>query len=541
MRSQRSHFASLWQKRMLTTILAIIHFTAGMSLLMVASWFIIACSVAGVGFNYMLPAVVIRALALIRITSGYCYMLLGHSELLHSLAAIRLRLFSKLENKVLVNRGENLEALHLHSEAVANVWMGWIAQNAGAFLSLILLNVCVVVLTPELFKSISLFTLVFFIIYSTLLMLLVHQSAAVVHLRAKSQMDIVRHIEAAAIWHLYRDLKQHSPSMQACRKVEAQSQHYVRWANFFMFLAVILAITNVITFYSVSLAGNTLFIILLMGLLSCNDWLSPTLNNQSHLIEYHQASKKLEIVEKQGRRLQPQTESITSIALFGFLASDTNMQSIDATFSSKSVSVLLGSSGVGKSRTLQAINGLASYKGEKHIQFASVGNDITDTCNVHSNTLVPIHTLLTDCFYVEQFPYILSDTLRTNLQVACPTCSDANMLRTLRTVGLDKLNDLNMWLGDNGVTLSGGEKKRLGMARAILSSSNVLLLDEPFEALDESNISLLTNVINELSTKRCIIIATHILPSTLEYQQTIYLDGTAERDTPVADLESSCT
>ena len=51
-------------KAFITVLLAVLHGGAGLAILIVSSWFIAACAVAPVNFNYMLPAVVIRALAL---------------------------------------------------------------------------------------------------------------------------------------------------------------------------------------------------------------------------------------------------------------------------------------------------------------------------------------------------------------------------------------------------------------------------------------------------------------------------------------------
>ncbi|OYW78802.1 MAG: hypothetical protein B7Z26_09170 [Asticcacaulis sp. 32-58-5] len=57
---------------------------------------------------------------------------------------------------------------------------------------------------------------------------------------------------------------------------------------------------------------------------------------------------------------------------------------------------------------------------------------------------------------------------------------------------------LDLWIGDGGVTLSGGEKKRLGIARALLRDAPILILDEPTEGLDAATE---TRLINALETR----------------------------------------
>lgn len=66
--------------------------------------------------------------------------------------------------------------------------------------------------------------------------------------------------------------------------------------------------------------------------------------------------------------------------------------------------------------------------------------------------------------------------------------TDEELTHVLRQVGLEQLveNDegLNAWMGDGGRQLSGGEQRRLGLARAILHNAPLILLDEPTEGLD---------------------------------------------------------
>ena len=99
----------------ITLLLAVLHVTAGLSILVISSWFIAISAIAPVGFNYVIPAVVIRGLALLRIASGYASMWVGHKDLLGRITAVRMGVFSQLQNCQLDDKASSTEALAQHT------------------------------------------------------------------------------------------------------------------------------------------------------------------------------------------------------------------------------------------------------------------------------------------------------------------------------------------------------------------------------------------------------------------------------------------
>jgi ATP-binding cassette subfamily C protein CydC len=115
---------------------------------------------------------------------------------------------------------------------------------------------------------------------------------------------------------------------------------------------------------------------------------------------------------------------------------------------------------------------------------------------------------------VSQRVDILNGTLRDNLIMAKPKALDSELRLVLQKVGLETLSDdngLDAWLGSGGRQLSGGEKRRIGIARALLHDAPILLLDEPTEGLDKQTERQIMSLFNEHFSGKTVIFITHRL------------------------------
>jgi ATP-binding cassette subfamily C protein CydC len=93
--------------------------------------------------------------------------------------------------------------------------------------------------------------------------------------------------------------------------------------------------------------------------------------------------------------------------------------------------------------------------------------------------------------YMTQQTYLFDDTLRMNLQMANPQASDDDLWQVLDLVEMgdrfgDEPEQLDTWLGSGGNVLSGGEARRIALARVLLSPATVFVLDEPFTGVDKA-------------------------------------------------------
>ncbi|MBB5320574.1 thiol reductant ABC exporter subunit CydC [Marinobacter oulmenensis] len=93
------------------------------------------------------------------------------------------------------------------------------------------------------------------------------------------------------------------------------------------------------------------------------------------------------------------------------------------------------------------------------------------------------------CAYLTQQTVLFDDSLRANLRMGCSTATDGDLWRVLEMVELAERfarepDQLDSWLGNTGSRLSGGEARRVALARVLLSPAPLLILDEPFTGVD---------------------------------------------------------
>ena len=124
---------------------------------------------------------------------------------------------------------------------------------------------------------------------------------------------------------------------------------------------------------------------------------------------------------------------------------------------------------------------------------------------------------------------LFKDSLRNNLMLANPTASDADLNAALEAAGLGEFmqsqtDGLDTVLGEGGLGLSGGQARRLALARLFLTDAPLWLLDEPTEGLDQATAEDVLSRLSEQAKGRTLLIATHIQREAQICDRAIVLD-----------------
>ncbi|MGI8650513.1 MAG: thiol reductant ABC exporter subunit CydC [Rubrobacter sp.] len=167
-----------------------------------------------------------------------------------------------------------------------------------------------------------------------------------------------------------------------------------------------------------------------------------------------------------------------------------------------SVTVLVGPSGSGKTTLLRLISGeLEPGSGVIELAGTPVGE-------------IALDELPQRVAYAAQDEHIFDATLRENLTLAAPEAEDEVLIYVLGVVGLAEFykglrDGLDTPLGAHGWEVSGGQSRRLSVARAVLRRPGLLLLDEPTGSLDDETARHMLSSIRENMPRTTIILATH--------------------------------
>jgi ATP-binding cassette subfamily B protein len=198
-------------------------------------------------------------------------------------------------------------------------------------------------------------------------------------------------------------------------------------------------------------------------------------------------------------------------------ASDPVLRDISFAAEPGRTTAIIGSTGSGKSTLLSLIPRLFDATG------GVVRVDGTDVCEL------ALETLWSAIGLVPQKAYLFSGTVRSNLQSGKPDATDAEMWAALQTAQardfVEAMPDrLDAPIAQGGTNVSGGQRQRLAIARALIKQAEIYLFDDAFSALDVATDARLRQALRPITRQATVVIVAQRVSTILDAEQILVLE-----------------
>lgn len=193
------------------------------------------------------------------------------------------------------------------------------------------------------------------------------------------------------------------------------------------------------------------------------------------------------------------------------------LKNVSFKISEKTSTAIVGPSGSGKTTICSLI---ARFYDPQSGSITVGGHDLRKfTCD----------SLLSNISMVFQNVYLFNDTIRANILFGKPDATEEEMIEAAQKARCHDFimtlpNGYDTVVGEGGGTLSGGEKQRISIARAILKNAPIIILDEATASIDPENEHLIQHAISELTKGKTIITIAHRLATIQNADQILVMD-----------------
>ncbi len=533
-----------WFRISLGILLAFITLLASISLLTLSGWFLAASALAGLAgiltFNYMLPAGGVRGAAIIRTAARYAERVVSHDATFRVLSHLRVFTFRKIlplspAGIAKFRQAELLNRLVADVDTLDHLYLRVISPLISALAIIAVITFGLSWFDPYLAMTLGGIMLALLL----LLPILFYRAGkpigrGLTALRSQYRTQLTTWLQGHAELVVFGALNRFRSDLNQIEhhwlQRQKQQANLGALSQALMVLATGLTLTLILWLaaggigtYSQPGALIALFVFAALAAFEALGPVAGAFQHLGHVIASAERvanliAQKPEVTFTQHDLVKPAQVAI-EIDNISFTYPEQPqpvLRNINLRITQGEHIALLGRTGCGKSTLLQLLTRAWDVQ-QGEIRFNST--PIADYSETSLRSMMSV---------VSQRVHIFSSTLRDNLLLASPTASDEHLAHALKCVGLDSLliNDgLNMWMGDGGRQLSGGEQRRLGLARALLHTAPVILLDEPTEGLDAETEQHILALIREHCRDKTLVLITHRLSGLEHLDRICILDG----------------
>lgn len=528
----------------LGVLLAIVTLLASIGLLTLSGWFLSASAVVGFAgaysFNYMLPAAGVRGAAIFRTAGRYFERLVSHDATFRVLQHLRVFTFSKLlplspAGLARFRQGDLLNRVVADVDTLDHLYLRVISPLTGA------LVVILVVTFGLSFLDVTLALTLGGIMLMTLFLLppLFYRAGkptgeSLTQLRGDYRQQLTSWLHGQAELSIFGASSRYREQMEqtelSWHEAQRRQSELTALSQALMLLIGAAAVIAMLWMAAGGVGDNSqpgaLIALFVFCALAAFEALAPVTGAFQHLGQVIASATRITELTTQKPEVdfpQAATDAPKTVSL--------SLQNITFSYPQQTLPALhnihlqvnagehiaiLGRTGCGKSTLLQLLTrawdpqqGELLLNGQPMASFDEM-------------------TLRRTMSVVPQRVHLFSATLRDNLLLAAPDATDEALSAVLARVGLEKLladAGLNSWLGEGGRQLSGGELRRLAIARALLHDAPLMLLDEPTEGLDATTESQILDLLADVMRDKTVLMVTHRLRGLARFGQIIVMDN----------------
>ena len=528
-------FKRQWLMMSLGILLSIITLMTGIGLLSLSGWFLSATAVAGLSivtaqaFNFFTPAGGVRFLSIARTASRYGERLATHEATFKLLTGLRVWAWRKLlplsaKNLQSIRRGDLLNRLVADIDTLDHLYLRLLTPMTASLVMTLALYAFLSWFDSRLASLLTGVLLTVWLLMPMMFYFLGRRPGlALIEHRRDYRVRLLEYLQGQSELTIFGALPRFRTQLHAAEQALYTSQTQMASINAFSQALLILAHgVAVLLMLLMAAAGvgdkvpsGSYYALMVFATLACIEMMMPIAAAFQHLSSCVLAAERIsqitsqspEVVYAERSQGAAHTGELKIDQLtFGYQAQSPVLKGMSLQLIAGSKVALLGQTGCGKSSLLALIT---------REWLPQAGTITLDGHDIASFSEPELRSAIT---VVSQRVTLFAATLRDNLKLALipgQTTDDAKLIEVVERVGLAHLLEgkrpLDVWIGDGGRQLSGGEQRRIGVARALLRDAPLLLLDEPTEGLDKRTEREILSLLLRFAQGKTLLMISHRL------------------------------